>query len=95
MRQISAFLISILLGGVSFSQQSVRQIMRGIWAGLFGLSANSKRTFRRCCFYSTRITHISGNNEGCVGLPQVYGVMGLTENGEGYFDNNLILASEI
>lgn len=40
-------------------------------------------------FAQTRIQHITGNNHGCLGLPQVKGVMGLTKDGEGYFRNNL------
>ena len=40
-------------------------------------------------YAQTRIRHISGNNESCTGIPQVRGVMGLTENGQGYFNNNL------
>lgn len=46
-------------------------------------------------YAQTRITHITGNNEGCIGLPQVSGVMGLTEDGKNYFDNNLILVSQL
>lgn len=40
-------------------------------------------------FAQTRIQHKEGNNHGCIGLPQVRGVMGLTANGQGYFRNNL------
>ncbi|MFT5820880.1 MAG: hypothetical protein ACI8ZM_002128 [Crocinitomix sp.] len=40
-------------------------------------------------FAQTRMRHIEGNNEGCSGIPQVKGVMGLTEDGKGYFNNNL------
>lgn len=43
----------------------------------------------------TRIKHLSGNTEGCSGMPQVKGVMGLTEDGKGYFNNNLIYVSEL
>lgn len=44
-------------------------------------------------FAQTRIRHIEGNNAGCSGIPQVKGVMGLTEDGEGYFNNNLSYVS--
>ena len=40
-------------------------------------------------FAQTRMRHLSGNNAGCSGIPQVKGVMGLTENGQGYFNDNL------
>jgi hypothetical protein len=46
-------------------------------------------------FAQTRIKHLSGNTEGCSGMPQVKGVMGLTEDGKGYFNNNLIYISEL
>jgi len=96
MRQISAFLISILLGGVSFSQTiSSSNYAAEFEQAYLAYPQIPKGLLEGVAFTQTRITHISGNNEGCVGLPQVYGVMGLTENGEGYFDNNLILASEI
>lgn len=46
-------------------------------------------------FAQTRIRHISGNNAGCSGIPQVKGVMGLTEDGKGYFRNNLEYVSRL
>lgn len=46
-------------------------------------------------FAQTRIQHISGNNQGCSGIPQVSGVMGLTEDGKGYFNDNLRFVSEL
>ena len=46
-------------------------------------------------FTQTRFKHISNTSEGCIGLPTVSGVMGLTENGQNYFRNNLILVAEL
>jgi PKD repeat protein len=44
----------------------------------------------------TRITHIdSSEAESCMGLPRVYGVMGLTLDGKNYFKNNLIKISNL
>ncbi len=44
----------------------------------------------------TRFNHIVDDNEhSCVGLPDVYGVMGLTEDGKNYFRNNLITVSQL
>ena len=40
-------------------------------------------------FTMTRFRHIENETKGCTGLPLVYGVMGLTLDGEGYFKNNL------
>lgn len=48
---------------------------------------------------SYKMTHFSHLDEStpasCFGLPRVYGVMGLTENGEGYFRSNLNLVAQL
>ena len=46
-------------------------------------------------FTTTRINHITNATKSCVGVPKVYGVMGLTLNGQGYFKNNLKYVSKI
>lgn len=49
-------------------------------------------------FTNTRfqhITHNSGDAESCVGIPNVYGVMGLTLDGKKYFRNNLLMISDL
>lgn len=46
-------------------------------------------------YAQTRIRHINGNHQSCTGIPQVKGVMGLTEDGKGYFKNNLNYISSI
>jgi PKD repeat protein len=44
----------------------------------------------------TRITHISKTEPAsCTGLPQAYGVMGLTLDGKGYFRNNLEYVAQL
>jgi hypothetical protein len=43
----------------------------------------------------THITHTSAQPESCIGIPNVYGVMGLTLNGQGYFANNLITVKDL
>src|SRR5690606_29252269 len=42
-------------------------------------------------YTNTHLRHIQPEEEhpSCVGLPHYYGVMGLVENGQGYFNNNL------
>ena len=41
-------------------------------------------------FNNTHFSHITdATQESCFGLPHAYGVMGLIENGQGYFKNNL------
>ncbi len=43
----------------------------------------------------THLTHTSIEPESCMGIPNVYGVMGLTLDGKQYFRNNLELVSEL
>lgn len=49
-------------------------------------------------FCNTRfahITHASSKPESCAGIPNAYGVMGLTLDGQKYFENNLVLVSQL
>ena len=46
-------------------------------------------------FTMTRFRHIENETKGCAGLPLVYGVMGLTLDGEGYFKNNLNYVAQL
>ena len=43
----------------------------------------------------THIEHASLQSESCTGLPNVYGVMGLTLDGQNYFANNLVYISKL
>ncbi|MBS1634883.1 MAG: N-acetylmuramoyl-L-alanine amidase [Bacteroidetes bacterium] len=47
-------------------------------------------------FTQTRFAHLTDSQHpSCIGYPQAYGVMGLTEDGQGYFRNNLITISQL
>lgn len=43
----------------------------------------------------TRVQHLQNVEQSCTGLPKTYGVMGLTLDGENYFNNNLLFISQI
>ena len=43
----------------------------------------------------THITHASAESGSCIGIPNAYGVMGLTLDGQNYFSNNLDLVSQL
>jgi N-acetyl-anhydromuramyl-L-alanine amidase AmpD len=43
----------------------------------------------------THLTHASTQSESCIGVPNAYGVMGLTLDGQSYFNNNLVLISQL
>ena len=47
-------------------------------------------------FTTTHFSNITdATPESCFGLPHVYGVMGLTEDGQGYFNNNLAMVAKL
>lgn len=47
-------------------------------------------------FTMTHFAHLDENTPGsCIGLPRTYGVMGLTEDGQGYFKDNLSIISNL
>jgi PKD repeat protein len=47
-------------------------------------------------FTTTHFSNITdATPESCFGLPHVYGVMGLTQDGQGYFKNNLSMVSRL
>ena len=46
-------------------------------------------------FTMTRFQHHYNTEESCVGLPNTYGVMGLTLDGKNYFNNNLNYISQV
>ena len=43
----------------------------------------------------THIQHASSQPESCAGIPNTYGVMGLTLDGQNYFRNNLVFVSNL
>jgi len=95
MRKLYTLVISILLGTTVFSQTiSSNNFAAEFEAAYLAYPEIPRGILEGVAYAQTRITHITGNNEGCIGLPQVSGVMGLTENGQGYFKNNLMTVSE-
>ena len=55
-----------------------------------------KGVLESIAFSQSRFYHLNDNQPpSCIGYPKAYGVMGLTENGQGYFRNNLIYISQL
>ena len=56
-----------------------------------------KGVLESIAFSQSRFTHLGVNSQeaSCIGYPTAYGVMGLTENGQGYFRNNLVYISQL
>lgn len=47
-------------------------------------------------YTQSRFAHLTDSQApSCIGYPQAYGVMGLTENGQGYFRNNLYTIAQV
>ena len=79
---INAQIVSNLFQN-EFNQAYVQypQVPRGVLEGV--------------AFTQTHFKHIQTTEQGCIGIPVVSGVMGLTENGAGYFRNNLGLVAQL
>lgn len=56
-----------------------------------------KGVLESVAFSQSRFAHLGTNEQesSCIGYPTAYGVMGLTEDGKGYFRNNLITVSQL
>ncbi|MES2593213.1 MAG: N-acetylmuramoyl-L-alanine amidase [Bacteroidota bacterium] len=48
-----------------------------------------------CNTHFTHLQHVSAEPEGCSGIPNAYGLMGLTLDGQHYFANNLVTVSNL
>lgn len=54
-----------------------------------------KGVLEAIAFTQTHFDHITNYPASCIGYPTVNGLMGLVENGKGYFRNNLLTVSEL
>ena len=55
-----------------------------------------KGVLESVAYSQSRFAHLNTIVEpSCIGYPTAYGVMGLTENGQGYFRNNLMTVSQL
>jgi PKD repeat protein/N-acetyl-anhydromuramyl-L-alanine amidase AmpD len=90
------FSVLILLVNSSFAQTVSSALFQNEFQNAYTAYPDiPKGLLEGVAYAQTRIEHLTGNHEGCIGLPQVSGVMGMTENGQGYFEDNLIFASQV
>lgn len=55
-----------------------------------------KGVLESIAFSQSRFSHLNdAQDESCIGYPRAYSVMGLTEDGKGYFRNNLLTVSQL
>ncbi|MCH2234694.1 MAG: N-acetylmuramoyl-L-alanine amidase [Crocinitomicaceae bacterium] len=84
------FLILIGLSQISFSQSISSDEYSVEFDAAYEEYPNIPRGLLEGVAYAqTRINHRTHDEPGCVGLPVVSGVMGLIEDGQGYFANTL------
>lgn len=91
-------LFSFLLFVVSFAKSQeidANRYAEAFEAAYFAHPNVPRGMLEAVAFAQTRIHHKVGNHAGCSGIPQVSGVMGLTEDGKGYFNNNLTYVSDL
>ncbi len=103
MKKILTLLIAIPV--LAFSQQAMNgksgatQLYKTYFDNAYNLYPNIPRGVLEAVAYgNTHIYHIvhnPGEFESCTGLPKVYGVMGLTLDGQNYFNNNLVYVSNL
>ncbi len=89
--------IGLLFLCISKSQFAAGEYPVNPYAGLFKKAytlypALPKGLLEAVAFTNTRfnhLTHPANEPENCTGIPKAYGLMGLTLDGKGYFNNNL------
>ena len=84
-----------LIGFSQKNQQDTYPFQKEFSKAYIQHAAVPKGILEAVAFTTTRINHIANATESCVGVPKVYGVMGLTLHGQGYFKNNLKYVSKI
>jgi PKD repeat protein/N-acetyl-anhydromuramyl-L-alanine amidase AmpD len=84
-------LILILLGGLNYTHsQNSYPFLTDFEAAYSANSEIPKGILEAIAYTQTKFTGLTGNESpSCLGIPQQYGVMGLTLDGKGYFNNNL------
>ncbi|MES2593214.1 MAG: N-acetylmuramoyl-L-alanine amidase [Bacteroidota bacterium] len=87
----------------SFGQSNIDEIVVNNYATFFAKAYQQypeipKGVLEAVSFCNTHFTHLqhtSPEPEGCAGIPNAYGVMGLTLDGQNYFSNNLITVAQL
>ncbi|MES2566489.1 MAG: N-acetylmuramoyl-L-alanine amidase [Bacteroidota bacterium] len=95
-------IISCIISQQVFSNSVGELLINNAYAASFkkAYSLNPsipKGVLESVAFSQSRFEHLGTSfyEPSCIGYPTAYGVMGLTENGQGYFRNNLITVSQL
>ena len=90
----------VILFSTSYSQKSHKLFVENNYHSAFDSAYQQypdipKGVLEAVSFSMTRFQHLTEPQESCSGVPAVYGLMGLTQDGKGYFRNNLSLVSRL
>lgn len=90
----TALFISILLGGfVTSHAQNVYPYQSAFEAAYLAHPSVPKGMLEAVSYCQTRIVDLDHVEHSCIGLPEYQGVMGLVEDGQGYFKNSKSIVS--
>jgi N-acetyl-anhydromuramyl-L-alanine amidase AmpD len=95
MRQTLLFLFSFIFSGLIARQEI---LPTNPYAANFSEAYSlypqiPKGILEAVAFTNTKFYQLTGNEQSCMGIPNKFGVMGLMEDGKGWFRNNLITIS--
>lgn len=94
MKKIFTLFIAAIISSITFGQPVYNTYQQEMNIAYQTYPTVPRGVLEAWSFSMTHFSHITENSPGsCIGLPKAYGVMGLTENGQGYFNNNLIAIS--
>jgi hypothetical protein len=94
-------IISVLFSLQSFSSPLNELLVQNPYSAFFrkAYSLNPsvpKGVLESIAFTQSRFSHLSdAQDQSCIGYPKAYSVMGLTEDGKGYFRNNLLTVAQL
>lgn len=101
MKKILLFIATIL--SIQSSASSINELLinnpyEASFRKAYSLNPSiPKGVLESVAFTQSRFAQLGtyGQESSCIGYPMAYGVMGLTENGQGYFRNNLVYVSQL
>lgn len=96
MKIIATFLLTFCLSITSFAQPTFNMYQQEMNLAYQSYPSVPRGMLEAWSFTMTQFAHLGDDIQAsCIGLPRVYGVMGLTEDGQGYFNNNLSIISQL
>lgn len=99
MKRLLLSLVFLFAVNLAFGDQPIVNSYKASFQKAYSINPSiPKGMLEAVAFCNTRfahITHASTEPESCTGIPNAYGVMGLTLDGKNYFSNNLLTVSQL